>query len=232
MATLAARQHNVVARIQLLAAGVTTREIERRIASGHLHLNFRGVYAVGTPNVSQEGRWMAATLAVGGLRGLSHRSAAALWGLASIPRPDRDSRGRRLADPPARPHHPPLHLPNAAGAHQASRYPGHDGRTHPRRPGDESQRARAQRGLLPSRSPSPTPKAHPLSLPNASESPPRLGRPPQAPRRPPAPPRRRKSRPQAEPPSLLPDPRRAHPGGGRPVRRLHSRLPYGYRSVG
>ena len=28
---------------------------------------------------------MAATLAVGGLRGLSHRSAAALWGLASIP---------------------------------------------------------------------------------------------------------------------------------------------------
>jgi hypothetical protein len=85
IATLAARQHDVLARIQLLAAGLTAREIERRIASGHLHVIFRGVYAVGTPNVSQEGRWIAAVLAVGGDAALSHRSAAALWRLAPVP---------------------------------------------------------------------------------------------------------------------------------------------------
>ena len=42
---------------------------------------YRGVYAVGRRRIRREGWWMAATLTTGGV--LSHRSAAALWGLAS-----------------------------------------------------------------------------------------------------------------------------------------------------
>jgi hypothetical protein len=44
----------------------------------------RGVYAVGRPEVSQLGRWMAAVLACGTEAVLSHRSAAALWGLIPL----------------------------------------------------------------------------------------------------------------------------------------------------
>jgi len=39
------------------------------------------VYAVGHRVVSREGRWMAAVLAMGSEAVLSHRSAAALWGI-------------------------------------------------------------------------------------------------------------------------------------------------------
>jgi very-short-patch-repair endonuclease len=42
----------------------------------------RGVYAVGHPHLSRQGRWLAAVLAYGEGALLSHRSAAALWGLA------------------------------------------------------------------------------------------------------------------------------------------------------
>jgi very-short-patch-repair endonuclease len=76
---LAGRQHGVVGRAQMLAAGLTVRAIDHRIQTGRLHLLYRGVYAVGHQVLSQRGRWMAATLATGGV--LSHRSAAALWGI-------------------------------------------------------------------------------------------------------------------------------------------------------
>jgi len=46
-----------------------------------LHLLMRGVYAVGRPEMTQEGRWMAAVLACGEGAVLSHGSAAALWGI-------------------------------------------------------------------------------------------------------------------------------------------------------
>jgi very-short-patch-repair endonuclease len=42
---------------------------------------YPGVYAVGHRLLSREGHWMAAVLAVGGEGVLSHRSAAALWGI-------------------------------------------------------------------------------------------------------------------------------------------------------
>jgi very-short-patch-repair endonuclease len=42
------------------------------------------VYAVGRPEVGQEGRWMAAVLSCGPDALLSHRSAAALWGLVRV----------------------------------------------------------------------------------------------------------------------------------------------------
>src|SRR3954463_683231 len=76
---LAGDQHGVVGRSQLLAAGVGSRAIVHRVESGRLHPLYRGVYAVGHRVLSQRGRWMAATLAADGV--LSHRSAAALWGI-------------------------------------------------------------------------------------------------------------------------------------------------------
>jgi very-short-patch-repair endonuclease len=78
---LVGRQHGVVARSQLLELGLSSRSIEHRVAKGRLHPLWRGVYAVGRPEVDQKGRWMAAVLSCGPLALLSHRSAAALWGL-------------------------------------------------------------------------------------------------------------------------------------------------------
>lgn len=80
---LAERQHGVVARRQLLALGFNAREIEHRVARGRLHPVMRGVYAVGWPRLTREQRWMAGVLACGEDAVLSHRSAAALWGIGA-----------------------------------------------------------------------------------------------------------------------------------------------------
>jgi hypothetical protein len=52
-----------------------------RLNAGRLHQLRRGVYAVGHTALSREGWWMAAVLFCGPEAILSHRSAAALWGL-------------------------------------------------------------------------------------------------------------------------------------------------------
>jgi uncharacterized protein DUF559/putative AbiEi antitoxin of type IV toxin-antitoxin system len=78
---IARRQHGVVAHRQLLAAGLKASAITRGIAAGRLHRLHEGVYAVGHPGVSREARWLAAVLACGPTALLSHRDAAALWGL-------------------------------------------------------------------------------------------------------------------------------------------------------
>jgi very-short-patch-repair endonuclease len=80
---LVARQHGVIARRQLLALGFSAEAIRHRLATGRLHPLHRGVYAAGRPDVDERGRWMAAVLAAGDGAALSHRSAAALWGLVS-----------------------------------------------------------------------------------------------------------------------------------------------------
>jgi len=77
---MAARQHGVLARWQLLELGFAPATIDRRVAGGRLHRVARGIYAVGRPELSTFGRWMAATLACGPRAVLSHGSAAALWG--------------------------------------------------------------------------------------------------------------------------------------------------------
>ena len=85
IATLAARQHGVVAREQLLQAGVTSRQIALRLQSGRLHELHRGVYLVGhkiPPPLATE---QAALLASGETAVLSHRSAANLWNLLPYP---------------------------------------------------------------------------------------------------------------------------------------------------
>ena len=78
---LARRQQWVIAREQLLALGFTPDAIRARIASGRLHPIWTGVYAVDRPELTQEGRFMAAVLACGEGALLSHMSAAVLWEL-------------------------------------------------------------------------------------------------------------------------------------------------------
>jgi len=89
VAELAGQQHGVVARRQLLAFGLGPGAIEHRIANGRLHRVHYGVYAVGYRSLTPHGRWLAAVLAAGPGAVLSHRSAAALWGL-------RPAAGRRI----------------------------------------------------------------------------------------------------------------------------------------
>jgi very-short-patch-repair endonuclease/predicted transcriptional regulator of viral defense system len=85
---LARRQHGVVARWQLLALGMNADAIQHRIERGRLHPIHRGVYAVGRPELTRHGRWMAAVLACGREAMLSHTCAAELWGvLEAVPGP-------------------------------------------------------------------------------------------------------------------------------------------------
>jgi len=82
---LVRRQHGVVTRAQLLALGYTAEAIRHRLADGRLHRVHQGVYAVGRPELTQLGRWMAAVLACGPSAALSHASAAELWGIRAKP---------------------------------------------------------------------------------------------------------------------------------------------------
>jgi hypothetical protein len=82
MGRLATSQHGVVALWQLTMLEFGPRAVERRIREGRLHQLHRNVYAVGHQRTSQRGFWWAAVLAYGDKSLLSHRSAAALWGLA------------------------------------------------------------------------------------------------------------------------------------------------------
>jgi very-short-patch-repair endonuclease len=79
VARLAGRQHGVIARRQLHAIGLSSSAVGRWAAEGRLHRVHRGVYAVGHPVLTVNGRRMAAVLAAGPGAALSHASAAALW---------------------------------------------------------------------------------------------------------------------------------------------------------
>lgn len=81
LARIAARQHGVVSRPQVLALGVDADFIDRSLRLGRLHRVHRGVYAVGHLSMTDRGRWMAAVLAAGGDAVLSHLTAALLWKL-------------------------------------------------------------------------------------------------------------------------------------------------------
>jgi predicted transcriptional regulator of viral defense system/very-short-patch-repair endonuclease len=81
VAHVAATQHGIVTRAQLLSAGVSEDAIDRRLRAGRLLRVHRGVYAVGHIPPSPHAKSMAAVLACGPHAVLSHRSAAALYGL-------------------------------------------------------------------------------------------------------------------------------------------------------
>jgi Protein of unknown function (DUF559) len=100
IADLAVHQHGVVARRQLVALGLSGDAIDRRLRLGRLHPIHRGVFAVGHSVLSREAAWMAAVLAAGPEAVLSHRSAAALWGIRDTSRANVDVIApRRLVRP-------------------------------------------------------------------------------------------------------------------------------------
>ena len=82
LARLANRQHGVVSQRQLLALGFSEKAIKARLDAERLNTVHREVYAVGHSRVGRRGYWWAGVLAYGPGALLSHRSAAALWGLA------------------------------------------------------------------------------------------------------------------------------------------------------
>jgi len=87
VAEFAAARYGVVTRRELRDLGMTSRQITRRVAAGRLHRLHRGVYAVGHTALPLRGLWLAAVLACGEGALLSHRSAAALWGMLSTSAP-------------------------------------------------------------------------------------------------------------------------------------------------
>lgn len=103
VAVTAARQHGVVSIEQLAMAGIDRHAALRRVRAGRMHRVYRGVYAVGHPALTPEGRWMAAVLACGEGAVVSHGDGAALWELLRAHRgpvdvtvPGRGGRDKRL----------------------------------------------------------------------------------------------------------------------------------------
>jgi hypothetical protein len=81
IAAFATAHHGVAARAELQALDLGVKAIEHRLDVGRLQRLYRGVYAVGHRAQTREGRWRAAVLACGKRAVLSHRDAAAHWGL-------------------------------------------------------------------------------------------------------------------------------------------------------
>ena len=81
VARIAARQHGVISLEQLYRVGLSREAIRHRVRSGRLHRVYRGVFAVGRPELGHKGEWKAATLALGVGAALSHRSGTELWAL-------------------------------------------------------------------------------------------------------------------------------------------------------
>jgi len=81
VAALARRQRGVVAREQLRRCGLSDDQIDSWAGDGRIQRLFRGVFAVGSVPVTEQGRIQAAVLACGGRAVVSHRSAAFLLGI-------------------------------------------------------------------------------------------------------------------------------------------------------
>ena len=81
VSAVASRQWGVVSRAQLLRLGASAAVIDAWVQRQRLHRVHQGVYAVGHGVLRVEGRRLAAVLACGPGAVLSHRSAAAHWGL-------------------------------------------------------------------------------------------------------------------------------------------------------
>ncbi len=83
---LATKQGGLVTIEQLRQLGLTRREIQGRVARGFLIAIHRGVYLVGHRAVTDQAYLAAALMATGPDAFLSHRSAAAAWGLRPVDR--------------------------------------------------------------------------------------------------------------------------------------------------
>src|SRR4051794_15862961 len=78
---LAAKQHGVVTRAQLLELAMTPGAIRYRVRRGRLHPVHRGVYAVGRPQLTRHGALIAAVLSCGPAAALSHDAAGEVLGI-------------------------------------------------------------------------------------------------------------------------------------------------------
>jgi very-short-patch-repair endonuclease len=74
----------VVSRAQLLAMGFTPAQVKGRLQRGLLHRVHRDVFAVGHERLVAHARLVAALLTCGPDAFLSHRTAAAVWGLHEV----------------------------------------------------------------------------------------------------------------------------------------------------
>jgi hypothetical protein len=88
IAVLAARQHGLITRAQALRLGATIDVIEHRLATGRWLRVGGGVYRLAGVPVTWRQRALAACLVAGSGAAVSHRSAAAIWGLSGF-RPGR-----------------------------------------------------------------------------------------------------------------------------------------------
>src|SRR4051794_14037540 len=87
LATLARRSHGVVSRDEMLRAGISQREIGRRVAAGLLIRVYRGIYRVGHAAPSIDASFIAAVKACGEGAVLGGMAAAYLLGLVRKPPP-------------------------------------------------------------------------------------------------------------------------------------------------
>ncbi len=81
---LAARQHGLVSRAQVLGLGATVAMIEHRLATGRWIRVGGGVYRLAGVPVTWRQRALAACLIAGPQAFVSHRTAAALWGFSGF----------------------------------------------------------------------------------------------------------------------------------------------------
>jgi very-short-patch-repair endonuclease len=114
--SLAARQHGIVARCQLLAAGLSPDAIDHRLATGLLVPVFRGVYRVG-PLAAPNAGAMAALLACGDSAVISHRSAAVLLQILPPTHAERLNRSIDVTVPSGNRSHPGVRLHRVYSLH-------------------------------------------------------------------------------------------------------------------
>ena len=81
---LAAKQHGVIGRGQLLALGFTKDAIRHRLDQGRIFVVQSKIYSL-LPSLTTPGRMMAAVLSCGPGAALSHRAGAAVWDLGPWP---------------------------------------------------------------------------------------------------------------------------------------------------
>lgn len=82
---LAASQFGILSRQQLLEAGFGRRLIQSRVESLRLFRIYPGVFSVGSADLTTKAQLVAAVLAGGPCAAISHRTAAAHWGLCHLP---------------------------------------------------------------------------------------------------------------------------------------------------
>lgn len=78
LAGIADRQHGLIRRHELLAAGLSCSGISDRVKRGALHRRHRGVYSIGHRALSREAEMLAGVFAAGDGAALSHEAIAEL----------------------------------------------------------------------------------------------------------------------------------------------------------